>query len=414
MTVAEPLTFNPVDPAFRRDPYPTYRRLLAEAPVFQTAFGVPAFSRFADCVAILKNHREFSSDDRKSPMYGMREQALRQMLSPEDIDLFDEGDRPFLFMDPPDHTRLRRLVSQAFTPRAVEALRPRIQQIVDELLDVVAGIGKMEVIGDLAYPLPVSVICEMLGVPKEDEPVFQQWSRVLARSLDPDIAVPPDEMQRRVQAIKESRLYFRDLLARRRKTPGDDILSALISAEAEGDKLSEPELLSTCRLILIAGHETTVNLIGNGVFQLLRHPGQMAKFVADPSLARSVVEEVLRFDPPVQLDGRFCPDGADVNGYRVPPGTFIMLLLGAANRDPAQFSDPDMFDVTRNDDRHVAFGYGIHFCLGAPLARLEGEIALRSLTQRFQGLRLLEAEPRYKEMITLRGLASLPVAFDAD
>jgi cytochrome P450 len=272
----------------------------------------------------------------------------------------------------------------------------------------------MEVIGDLAYPLPVRVICEMLGVPEEDHPEFRAWSQVLVKSLDPDIGVTPEELQRRMKAIVESKAYFRQLIAKRREDPRDDILSALIAAEEEGDKLSEAELISISRLILIAGHETTVNLIGNGVFQLLRHPDQLARLQADPAgLARGAVEETLRCDPPVQFDGRICVESVDIAGARIEAGQFVLMLLGAANRDPAKFENPDVFDITRNDDRHLAFGYGIHFCLGAPLARAEGEIALRSMAERFSDWRLLNEDPPYKEMITLRGLESLPVGFSA-
>jgi len=218
-------------------------------------------------------------------------------------------------MDPPDHTRLRRLVSQAFTPRALESMRPRIQQLVDELLDAIEGKDEMDAIADLAYPLPVSVICEMLGVPREDEPQFRVWSRILASSLDPDISVTPEALKERERAIFESREYFRELIARRGDDRPPDILSALLTAEEEGDKLSERELLSTCTMILIAGHETTVNLIGNGILQLLRHPDQLAKFQERPEeLAPHAVEEVLRFDPPVQFDGRICIQQTEVGG----------------------------------------------------------------------------------------------------
>ena len=405
MTTANPVVLNPIDPEFRKNPYPTYKRLLEELPVHFTPFGVWAFVRYEDVRAILRDNKRFSSDDRKSPMYG----ATQTMVSlPEGTDLSEE-DRPFLFMDQPDHTRLRRLVNQAFSAKAVESLRPRVQEIVNELLDAAEAKGEMDAIGEFAYPLPVAVICEMLGVPKEDQPIFSTWSEVLARSLDPDIALPPEELKAREQAIKESRDYFRELVAVRRKNLGGDILSALITAEDEGDKLSERELLSTCTLLLIAGHETTVNLIGNGILQLLRHPDQLAKFQADPDLAPSVVEEVLRFDPPVQLDGRICIERTEIGGVTVEPGQFVMTPLGAANRDPAQFPDPERFDITRGDDRHLAFGYGIHFCLGAPLARIEGQIALRTLIERCPKLRLLEEDVRYRDRFTLRGLAELRV-----
>jgi cytochrome P450 len=251
----------------------------------------------------------------------------------------------------------------------------------------------------------------MLGVPTEDQPIFGVWSQELARSLDPNIGQAPEEMQRRIQAVKASRDYFRGLVAERRKSRGSDLISALIAAEDEGDKLSEGELLSTCTLLLIAGHETTVNLIGNGVLQLLQHPDELAKFRAEPDLAPSVVEEVLRFDPPVQFDGRICVEQAEVAGVTIEPGNFVMMLIGAANRDPAAFDDPGRFDITRGATNHIAFGYGIHFCLGAPLARLEGQIALRALTQRFPNLHLQSNELRYKDQITIRGLAELQVGW---
>ena len=271
----------------------------------------------------------------------------------------------------------------------------------------------MDAIADLAYPLPVAVICEMLGVPKEDQPQFSGWSAVLAKSLDPDIMMPPPEvLEKRAWAIRESRDYFRKLVAERRKDLRDDILSGLIAAENEGDKMNETELLSTCSLLLIAGHETTVNLIGNGIYRLLQYPAQLAKFKANWDSAPKVVEEVLRFDPPVQFDGRICIEEAEVGGFTVPPGQFVLMLIGAANRDPSVFEDPNTFDVTRDATGHMAFGYGIHFCLGAPLARIEGQIALRSLFQRFPNLRLQsDATPKYREQITLRGIAELPLAW---
>ena len=412
MSTAQPLIFNPLDPGFRVDPYPIYRRLLEEQPVHLTPFGVPAFARYDDCFAILRDHKRFSSDETKSPDYVLQHQAIEAQAESLGAD-FNEGDRPFLFLDPPDHSRLRRLVNQAFTPRAVEGLRPRIQQIVDALLDKAASTDSMDVVAELAYPLPVIVICEMLGVPAEDQATFRVWSSELARSLDPEITQPPDVLERRVRAISESREYFRGLVAEHRAAPRPDILSALIAAEEEGDKLGEGELLSTCTLLLIAGHETTVNLIANGLLQLLRHPQELARFTSEPGLAPSVVEEVLRFDPPVQFDGRIALEEMEFGGLKLTRGQFVMLLLGAANRDSSHFADPNRFDITRNDDRHLAFGYGIHFCLGAPLARLEGQIALRTLVERFRALELATDPPPYKESITLRGPSALPISFRA-
>ena len=407
-TDQQPIVFNPLDPAFRQDPYPVYSRLVREDPVHITPFGVKAFSRLTDCTAILRDHKRFSSDDRNAGgVAPERNSGTDSIVS--------EEDRPFLFMDPPDHTRLRRLVNLAFTPRALESMRPRIQHLVDELVDAVEGKGEMDAIADLAYPLPVSVICEMLGVPREDEPQFRVWSRILAGSLDPEVTVPVELQKEREQAVFDSREYFRQLIAKRGDERPPDILSALLTAEEEGDKLSERELLSTCTIILIAGHETTVNLIGNGVLQLLRHPDQLAKFQERPGeLAPHAVEEVLRFDPPVQFDARTCIRQAEVGGVTINPGEFVMMLLGAANRDPEQFEDPDTFDITRGEsdsaaDRHLAFGFGIHFCLGQPLARVEGEIALRSFVQRFPNARLLDERPQYRAQITLRGLENLRV-----
>jgi cytochrome P450 len=429
MTTTQPIVFNPLDPAFRANPYPIYERILAEDPVHLTPFGVRAFSRHADCIAILRDPKRFSSDDRKSPFYqpigesfGAERKEAPSLGSlgtsrparthegehvPGPTEGVSDNDRPFLFQDPPDHTRLRRLVNHAFSAKTVEAMRPRVQEIVDELLDKIEAKGSMEAIADLAYPLPVAVICEMLGVPKEDQPVFGGWSEELAKSLDPGIGQPDDVIQRRVKAVEDSRAYFRRLAAERRKNPGADLLSALIAAEDEGDKLSEGELLSTCTLLLIAGHETTVNLIGNGILQLLLHPDELDRFRADPSLAPGVVEEVLRYDPPVQFDGRICTEKAEIGGATIEVGDFVMQLIGAANRDPSVFEDPSRFDITRNSTNHIAFGYAIHFCLGAPLARLEGQIALRSVVQRFPNLRLETEKLRYKDQITIRGLAEL-------
>jgi len=399
------LLFNPFDPAFRIDPYPVYARLRAEAPVYQGAFDNWVLSRYADCVAVLKDPRS-SSDSRNSDAY--LKFVEQSGVDPEEL---LDGARPFLFMDPPDHTRLRGLVNKAFTPRVVEGLRPQIQAIVDELIDKILEQGSLEVIEDFAYPTPVRVICEMLGVPAEDHETFKGWSRELARSLDPEEVLPPDVVQRRQGAIESFREYFRKLIARRRAQPEEDLLSALIAAEEEGDKLTEQELLSTCILLLVAGHETTVNLIGNGVLALLRHPGQLHLLREEPSLARGAVEEVLRYDPPVQMTVRVALQDMEIAGVTMTKGQQAIILLASANRDPAQFPDPDRFDIARRDNHHLSFGHGTHFCLGAPLARVEGEIALRTLVRRLERLQLLTEAPEYKENIVLRGLAALPVGF---
>jgi cytochrome P450 len=268
------------------------------------------------------------------------------------------------------------------------------------------------VIEDLAYPLPVNVICELLGVPVEDHVRFREWSKEAARALDPVETLSPEEQERRRRVLTAFVEYFEGLIAERRSAPRDDLLSALIAAEEAGDKLSPEELLSTCILLLVAGHETTVNLIGNGTLALLRHPDQLDLLRDDPALARGAVEEFLRYDPPVQMTGRTALEDMEVGGTVVPKGEQAVLLIGSANRDPAQFPDPERLDITRQENHHIAFGYGLHFCLGAPLARLEGEIAFQTLVRRFEGLRLLDEEPPYKENIILRGLAALPVGFE--
>lgn len=397
--------FNPFDPGFRVNPYPVYERLLAEAPIYQAPFGAWVLSRYAFCSTVLQ-HPEMSVDQTNAA--GFEEFVKQQGL--EDFMEFRNEVRPFLFMDPPDHTRLRGLVAKAFTPRVVEGLRPRIRELVDELLDQAQEAGAMDIIEDLAYPLPITVICEMLGVPPADQETFKGWSRELARALDPEMTVPRDALERRRKAVSEFADYFLGLISERRKRPKEDLLSALVAVEEEGVRLTESELLSTCILLLVAGHETTVNLIGNGVLQLLRHPDQLALLGRDPSLARSAVEEVLRFDPPVQMTGRIALQDITLGDVTMAKGEQMVILLAAANRDPKQFDSPERFDVARVKNPHLAFSMGIHFCLGAPLARVEGQIALASLARRFPAMKLQTEEPPYKENIVLRGLATLPVA----
>ncbi len=404
-TETEPLVFNPLDPDFPKDPYSVYARLRSESPVLQTEFGAVVFSRYADIIEILRDPRS-SSDGRNSNEF---KEAIKQGLIKEDEALLEEPS--FLFRDPPDHTRLRGLVNKAFTPRTVEKLRPRIQSIVDGLVDEFMKKDSFEVIEDIAYPLPVAVICEMLGVPVEDHVQFREWSRNAARSLDPVEALPPDVVAEREETFANFEVYFTNLVAERRVEPQDDLISALIAAEDQGNKLSENELIGTCSLLLVAGHETTVNLIGNGMLALLRHPEQLAKLQADSALAQSAVEEVLRYDPPVQFTGRIAKEDMEIGGAMMKKGQQSILLIASANRDAAQFPDPDTFDITREDNQNIAFSYGIHFCVGAPLARVEGQIALETMARRVKDMKLLVDEPEYKENIVLRGLAALPVGF---
>jgi cytochrome P450 len=320
--------------------------------------------------------------------------------------------RPMVFRDPPAHTRLRSLVSKAFTSRVVQGLRPHIQEIVDGLLDRVQNNGSMDVISDLAYPLPVQVICEMLGVPHDDRDTMRQWSEDITRSLDA-LGQPSDReiVKRGRRARHALGEYFRRLLPERRRHPQADLLSLLLAAEEQGDKLTEDELLATCVLIFIAGHETTVNLIGNGLLALLQHPDELQRLKSDANLLPDAVEELLRYDSPVQRTARVTKSEIELGGKTIPRRALVVAAIGAANRDPAHFAEPDRLDITRKGNDHIAFGFGIHFCLGAPLARIEAQIALGTLLRRLPRLELATGAPRWRESSTLRGLKSLPIRF---
>jgi pimeloyl-[acyl-carrier protein] synthase len=389
------LTYNPFLAEVREDPYPHYRELREAEPVHRSPFmDMWVLTRYEDVAFVLRDQR-FSAD--RTKWDGVR-----------DVENF-QPTRSLLSLDPPDHTRLRHLVSKAFTPRVVEQLRPEAQAIVDEALDKAAVRGTMELIEDLAYPLPVAVIARMLGVPEKDWPRFREWSRVLVSSLDP-VAFPSPEMLAALTSAQEALLdYLRGIVARRRREPRSDLISDLIAVEEQGEGLNERELLVMLNLLLVAGHETTVNLIGNGMLALLRHPDQLALLRGRPGLIETAVEELLRFDSPVQLTGRIAAQDCTLGGQDIRQGQLILTLLGAANRDPQQFADPDRLDLTRSPNQHFSFGRGIHFCLGAPLARLEGRIAIGSLVERFPRLRLA-GEPVRGETITLRGLTRLPLA----
>jgi cytochrome P450 len=393
-------SFNPMDPEFLADPYPTYHRLRAEDPVHRSPLGFWVLTRYEDVAAVLRDPRFI-----KEPLAALVAARFGAEV-PRGVGL------SMLDRDPPDHTRLRSLVSKAFTPRVVEGLRPRIQKIVDGLIARAEAAGSMDLIEEFAYPIPVNVICEMLGVPVEDHERFKGWSLDIARGLD-SIWLPPDsEIPRRSAAARHAISdYFRELIGQRRAAPRGDLLSALIAAEEAGDKLNEEELLATCILILIAGHETTVNLIGNGVLALLRHPAELSRLRATPGLVTTAVEELLRYDGPVQRTARVASDDATIGGHTIHKGEMVMPFIGAADRDPAQFSEPDRLDLSRADNRHIAFGWGIHFCLGAPLARVEGQIAIETLVRRLPRLELVTETIEYRQSLTLRGLKELPVKF---
>ena len=392
-----------LDPSNRANPYPAYAQIRAHGPLQLPDMTLNVFSSFQDCDDALR-HPSSASDRLKSTA------AQREIA--EGAEARPIGPPGFLFLDPPDHTRLRKLVSKAFSPKVVNALEPDITTLVDSLLDKVADAGRFEVINDLAHPLPVAVICRLLGVPIEDEPRFSHASALLAAALDPVVSFTgqaPDSFDEMFQAGLWLRGYFRELIARRRSDPGDDLMSALIDVEESGDQLTEEEIIATCNLLLVAGHETTVNLIANAILAMLRHLTQWAALGADPQRVSAVVEETLRYDPPVQLMGRIAADDMTIGDADVPKGDVMMLLLAAAHHDPAAVDRPDEFDPDRETIRHLGFGKGPHFCLGAPLARLEAAVALSKVTARFPQARLA-GEPQYKPNLTLRGMASLEVA----
>jgi pimeloyl-[acyl-carrier protein] synthase len=395
------MLFDPSLPEFIADPYPFYRRLQERDPVHQSPLGFWVLTRYDDCVMVLRDPR-FGRAGFEGVLESVYGNSTEQGRLPTSM----------LFRDPPDHTRLRALVSRAFTPRVIEGLRPRIQQIVDGLLVQVRDAGHMEVIAELAYPLPVTVISEMLGVPEGDRERIKQWSADIARSLDA-IGLPtdPEIVDRGRTGRRAIGDYFRSLLPERKKRPRGDLLSLLIEAEEQGDKLSEGELLATCVLLYIAGHETTVNLIGNGLLALLRHPKELERLRDDPALLQSAVEELLRYDGPVQRTARITNADVEIGGHKIAKGSMVVPVIGAANRDPAHFPSPDHLDVSRPDNRHIAFGFGIHFCLGAPLARLEGQIALGTVLRRLPRLALATERPEWRESQVLRGLKALPVSF---
>ena len=391
------VVYNPLSAATAQDPYPVYAALRERGPVHRSRLmNAWMFSRHADIDTILRDHRRFGNDPRKGRL------SRRQR-----VNLPADEEFTMLFLDPPDHKRLRALVNKAFTPKAVNALEPHIRRLLGSLLDDIDDPSAFDLMQAVAQPLPVIVIAEMLGVPPEDRAQFKVWSDQRARMLEPLI----DARERALAGAANKSLndYFRPIIEERRAAPKDDIVSALAQAEEEGDRLTELEMLNMMRLLLIAGNETTTNLIGNGVLALLRHPDQLRRLRDDPSLIPSAVDELLRFDSPVQTDFRRALGDCEVNGFPLKKRDNIVLLLGSANRDPDVFENPDTLDVGRGDRSHLSFGRGIHHCIGAPLARLEGRIVLEMLLERFSRISLLDGEPRFRNSIVLRGLESLPV-----
>ncbi len=400
-TPSRPALAELADPANLPNPYPVLAGLREASPFAEADGAFVVVGKHADCSAVLR-HPNASSE---------RDKSLLAAASPR-----RRRDRPsFLSLDPPDHTRLRRLVSKAFTPRTVARLEPRIRAITSDLLTAAAAAGQMEVVSQLAYPLPVRIISELLGVPVEDHPRFAGWSARLAHSLQPDFGLDPEAAKAKAEAAAvagdEFAVYFRELIATRRAQPTEDLLSEMIAAEDNGERLTEDELIATCVLLLVAGHETTVGLISNAILALLRHPDQLALLRGDPSLAAGAVEETLRYDAPVQMTARVARGGMHIGPIAAPDGALVLLLLAATGRDPRVFDRPDAFDIRRGATGHLAFAAGPHFCLGAPLARLEAAIALESFARRIQRPELVAGSLDYKPNLNLRGPERLVVDF---
>ena len=370
--------------AVREDPYGTYRRLQEIDPVHRLRL-VDAWvlSRHRDIEAVLRDHKRFGN-------------AGRILVETVPLSLLD--------LDPPEHTRLRALVSKAFTPRAVAKLRARVEEVTAGLLDAVAGKERFDLIAALAYPLPVTMIAEMLGVRPRDMDRFEEWSHALALSVDPMLS--GDQIKLVKAAAEEAYEYFETIIDERRRAPQDDLVTALIAAEEEGDRLTHEELLSVMLLILVAGNETTRNLIGNGMLALLRNPEQLQRLRNHPELLESAVDELLRYDSPVQLNGRLALEDVEIGGKQIRARQVVISIVGAANRDPEAFDDPDVLDIGRRDTSHLSFGRGIHYCIGAPLAILEARIAFAALLDRFATIRLA-AEPRHRDGVVLRGVEHL-------
>ena len=389
------VSYNPFSARTVQDPYPVYAALRDRAPVHHSRLlNAWLFTRHADVDSILRDHRRFGNDPRK----GTLSPRQRAMLPPA-------HEFTLLILDPPDHARLRALVNKAFTRRAVNALAPRIRAILGALLDDIADPAGFDLMQAVARPLPAMVIAEMLGVPPQDRDRFMDWSARRARLLEPTIT--PREREAGKAASLEFDAYFRPLIERRRAAPRDDIVSALTSAQDEGERLSERETLNMLRLLLLAGYETTANFIGNGMLALLRHPHELQRLRNDPAMIPTAVEELLRFDSPAQADFRRVLADCEVSGSPLRKRDNVVLFLGAANRDPDAFEDPDRLDVARNRGAHLAFGRGIHHCLGAALARLEGRIVLEMLLERFSQISLLGGRQRFRMGIVIRGLESL-------
>ena len=375
------VSYDPTSDRIRNNPYDTYDRMRDKDPVHRMRLiNAWVLTRYEDVDMVLRDHRRFLKDD-------------------EIIEY-----RSMLNSNPPDHTRLRAIVSKAFTPRSVAELYPRIERMVSGLLDDLEGEERIDLIEKFAFPIPITVIAEMLGVPSEDMDIFEAWSNDISLVIEP---YQTEEQEARVtRASEELFEYFEGIMEQRRREPQDDMITALMNAEEEGDKLTHDELLGTLLLLLVAGNETTRNLIGNGTLALLRHPDQLQRLRDNPDLLDSAVNELLRYDSPVQLDGRIAQEDLEIAGTQIQAGERVISAIGAANRDPAAFTNPNAVDIGRREKSHISFGRGIHHCLGAPLAIMEGRIAFAALLDRYSSISLV-SEPEFREQIVLRGVEEL-------
>ena len=403
-TATEIPVFNPLDPAFIANPYPFYHRLRAAAPVWKSPLGMWVVTRHEDAAIVLRDRRFGKDYDALiTKRYGADALAEPARASMRNM---------MLVQDPPDHTRLRGLVTKAFTARRVESMRAQIAAVVDQLLDRVAPQGGMDLIQDFAHRLPIIVICDMLGIPEADRARFFEGARVNGRLLDP-VPMTREEMDAANANTEATNEYFESLFALRRRDPRDDLTTLLVQAEEAGDRLTVDELAANVSLLFAAGHETTANLLGNGLLALHRNPDQWETLRENPSVIPNAIEELLRYDSSVQLTGRMTLEPVELGGMAIPAGESVACLLGAANRDPAVYTDPDRLDVRRPDVKPMSFGGGIHFCLGAQLTRLEAELAFAGLINRFPNMQLPDRDkPQWRRSFTLRGLTRLPVTWN--
>jgi pimeloyl-[acyl-carrier protein] synthase len=397
-STAERVVFDPRAPGYAANPYPLLHRLRAEDPVHRSPMGFWVLTRYADVATVLRTPRSFGT--------GATPRGMQARYG--DGAAFAYVSRRMSSYDPPDHTRLRSLVTRAFSVRRVESMRPHIQAIADHLLDAVAGADQIDIVADVAHPLPSLVICEMLGVPEADRPQFSTWTDAIAFLLAP--LIDPDRLVAGEVAAGQFMEYVRALVRERRGAPGDDLLSALIAAEEAGDRLAEDELVATVVFLFSAGHQTTRDLVGNGLLALLNHPDQWERLLDDRSLVPAAVEECLRYDSPVTLFPRRALEDTALGGSAIGAGEQVYVSISGANRDPARFPDPDRFDLARGDNEHVAFGGGIHYCLGAALARTEAQIILGTLLDRYPQLQLAENAIEWRDTLAFRGPVALHVS----